>query len=253
MFGVRVLRLRGGSCAPGPRRKSRGTPGSHPSRLLFVRGRFPQVKGRSPALLFPVLSRIVLSSWSHHHDHRRRIESSTCLSQASSSTACSCSACSTTTRRCRRSAARRARSRRSGHRETAPRVHAPFSLPVSVNKSTPLERRVRENTSFQSTTSGAGLQFMLCDCRARACAKGISLFHRHRYYPFGEAFPRCVLVAFHQTCSLTASPSAFATACQGNGSGHVCLDPSKVLFSERQDVQYTQAASQDFGLLRPSP
>ena len=39
-------------------------------------------------------------------------------------------------------------------------------------KSTPPEKSTHRNTSFQSTKSGAGEQFLLLHCRARACAKG---------------------------------------------------------------------------------
>ena len=43
-------------------------------------------------------------------------------------------------------------------------------------KNNPLERARREHTSFQSTKWGAGLQFMLWDCRVRACTKGVLFF-----------------------------------------------------------------------------
>ena len=39
----------------------------------------------------------------------------------------------------------------------------------------------RRKISFQRTKSGAGLQFLLLDCRARACTKGV-FSHRHRYH-----------------------------------------------------------------------
>ena len=54
-------------------------------------------------------------------------------------------------------------------------------LPVSVKKKpAPREKNTRWSISFQSTKSGAGLQSLLWDCRARACAEGV-FFHRHRY------------------------------------------------------------------------
>ena len=37
----------------------------------------------------------------------------------------------------------------------------------------PWEKNTHGNMSCQSTKSGAGLQFLLWDCRARACAKGV--------------------------------------------------------------------------------
>ena len=40
-----------------------------------------------------------------------------------------------------------------------------------MNKNTPPEKNTQWSTSFQSTESGAGKQFLLLDCRARACAK----------------------------------------------------------------------------------
>ena len=52
--------------------------------------------------------------------------------------------------------------------------------PMSAQKeNTPREKNTQWSTSFQSTTSEAGEQFLLKDCRARACAKGVC-FHRHR-------------------------------------------------------------------------
>ena len=54
------------------------------------------------------------------------------------------------------------------------------TIPVSVNKNTPPENNTHWNVSFQSTISGAGEQFLLWDCRARACAKKECLLHRHR-------------------------------------------------------------------------
>ena len=44
-------------------------------------------------------------------------------------------------------------------------------MPVSVKKNTPPEFVIHGHMSFQSTKSGAGLQFLLRDCRARACSK----------------------------------------------------------------------------------
>ena len=43
-------------------------------------------------------------------------------------------------------------------------------------KITPTEEYAEWNISFQSTQSGAGEWFLLLDCRARACAKGVFLF-----------------------------------------------------------------------------
>ena len=49
-------------------------------------------------------------------------------------------------------------------------------MPVSVTKNTPLDWKTGGKLSFQKTKSGAGLQFLLLDCRARACTKGVVLF-----------------------------------------------------------------------------
>ena len=49
-------------------------------------------------------------------------------------------------------------------------------------KDTPPEKSTHWNSSFQNTKSGAGEQFLLLDCRARACAKGLFFFHTHRYH-----------------------------------------------------------------------
>ena len=46
-----------------------------------------------------------------------------------------------------------------------------FITTRSVNEKTPLDKKTGENISFQKTKSGAGLQFLLLDCRARACTK----------------------------------------------------------------------------------
>ena len=49
------------------------------------------------------------------------------------------------------------------------------AISVSVNKNTLPENDKHRNVSFQIANSGAGMQFLLMDCRARACAKGIFL------------------------------------------------------------------------------
>ena len=46
-------------------------------------------------------------------------------------------------------------------------------LPVSVNKNTPPENNTHWKIGFQITKSGPGLQFLLLDCRPRACSKGV--------------------------------------------------------------------------------
>ena len=38
-------------------------------------------------------------------------------------------------------------------------------------KITPEEKKTREHVCFENTKSGAGEQFLLLDCRARACAR----------------------------------------------------------------------------------
>ena len=48
-------------------------------------------------------------------------------------------------------------------------LHAPSGV---CEKNTPPEKNTCGKISFQSTKSGAGEQFLLQDCRARACAKG---------------------------------------------------------------------------------
>ena len=49
------------------------------------------------------------------------------------------------------------------------------SLPVSVKKTLPGKNALGKS-SFQSTKSGAGEQFLLQDCRAKAAAQGMFLF-----------------------------------------------------------------------------
>ena len=46
-------------------------------------------------------------------------------------------------------------------------------LPASVNKNTPPEKNTHWNISPQSTEPGAGEQFLLKDCMAKAPTKGI--------------------------------------------------------------------------------
>ena len=43
-------------------------------------------------------------------------------------------------------------------------------------KNTPPENHIRGKISFQSTKSGAGEQFLLLDCKARAFAKGMCIY-----------------------------------------------------------------------------
>ena len=47
----------------------------------------------------------------------------------------------------------------------------PRALHRGYVPNTPPERRTRRNTSFQNTKSGAGEQFLLQDCRAKADTK----------------------------------------------------------------------------------
>ena len=48
-------------------------------------------------------------------------------------------------------------------------------------RNTPPEKTACEKTSLQSTKSGAGEQFLLLLCMARARLKGVLFVHRHRY------------------------------------------------------------------------
>ena len=50
-----------------------------------------------------------------------------------------------------------------------------LTLPVSVNK-TLLWIRIQVGSSVFKNKSGAGLKFLLLDCRARACTKGVFSF-----------------------------------------------------------------------------
>ena len=55
------------------------------------------------------------------------------------------------------------------------------TTPAGVcENNTPPERKILGNISLKDTKSGAGEEFMLQDCRARACSKGV-FFHRHGY------------------------------------------------------------------------
>ena len=47
---------------------------------------------------------------------------------------------------------------------------------MSVKRNTPRDMKMREEISFQSDESGAGQQFLLQDCRAKAGIKGVFLF-----------------------------------------------------------------------------
>ena len=58
-------------------------------------------------------------------------------------------------------------------------VWKPF-IPVS-DKKTPPEKNTLGSISFQSTESGAGLQFLPIDGMAKAVIKGLR-FRRHRYH-----------------------------------------------------------------------
>ena len=50
----------------------------------------------------------------------------------------------------------------------------------SLRKNTPPEKKTLWKISMRSTKSGGGWEFLLLDCRAKACSKGV-FFHRHRY------------------------------------------------------------------------
>ena len=61
-------------------------------------------------------------------------------------------------------------------------------------KNTPPEKNTRWTTSFQSTKSGAGLQFLLWDCRARACAQKECFVHRSQYHIYVICVYMCVYI-----------------------------------------------------------
>ena len=73
-------------------------------------------------------------------------------------------------RACRITAPAKAQPLDLGSRSVLPKVHSPAPLPVSVNKQILGRTNNCGNASFQSAKSGAGLQFLLLDCRERACA-----------------------------------------------------------------------------------
>ena len=50
---------------------------------------------------------------------------------------------------------------------------------VPVNENTPLEKNALSTISLQSTTSGAGEQFLLLAGMAKAARKGVLFFPRH--------------------------------------------------------------------------
>ena len=52
--------------------------------------------------------------------------------------------------------------------------------PVSGKNKTPPEKKTRGKASFRSTSSGAGDEFLLQDCRGEAHSREV-FFHRHRY------------------------------------------------------------------------
>ena len=51
---------------------------------------------------------------------------------------------------------------------------AGFGIQIDVcEKNTPPEKKTCRKNSFQNTELGGGQQFLLLDCRARACTKGV--------------------------------------------------------------------------------
>ena len=54
---------------------------------------------------------------------------------------------------------------------------AEATVPVSVSKNTPPEKKTRGKISFKNTKSGAGEQFLLQDCKAKAC-RNVVLVHK---------------------------------------------------------------------------
>ena len=64
-------------------------------------------------------------------------------------------------------------------------------------KNTPRENDAHWNVSLQSTRSGAGEQFLLLDCRARACAEGL-FFSQTPVSPLSASPPREGLGSFLQ-------------------------------------------------------
>ena len=64
---------------------------------------------------------------------------------------------------------------------------------VPVKEITPPENNTRWNISFQSAKSGAGEQFLLLDCRARACQKEC-LSNPSPISAFGEKSPHLRLL-----------------------------------------------------------
>ena len=52
-------------------------------------------------------------------------------------------------------------------------VQHDHDIPVSVNKHTPPDKNASQDISFESTKSGAGLQFMLLGRMAKPLSKGV--------------------------------------------------------------------------------
>ena len=62
-------------------------------------------------------------------------------------------------------------------------VHTVRSHDTGVcKKETPPEKKTCEHISLENTQSGAGEQFLLLDCRARACAKGVLISQTPVWY-----------------------------------------------------------------------
>ena len=54
------------------------------------------------------------------------------------------------------------------------------AIPVSVGEQNPPEKKTHGEISFKKTKSGAGEQFLLLACSAKARTQGV-FFHRNRY------------------------------------------------------------------------
>ena len=98
------------------------------------------------------------------------------------------------------------------------------------------ERRTQRNISFQNTKSGAGEQFLLQDCRARACAKGV-FFHRHpcsrRFHPLEM---RCRPEAEQETCKILMEKSTILHVYFACVFAMIIIIAVFVFFSERLSI-----------------
>ena len=102
----------------------------------------------------------------------------------------------------------------------------------ACEKNTPPKKKTREVISFENAKSGAGEQFLLLDCRARACAKGV----------FISQTPVRYVVSVSQRCAgMLDSPSfVFFSLVEllQRSVQHAALTTTRVITSDDQGFEH---------------